>query len=125
VVNVDSGPPLLASQRSWYYQSLSETAARPASAAATVQYLPWYDLSSPGMRADTIHVTNVSGSATTGTIALAGATTINFSVANGQNAYFAFPGGTIGGPVTITSDHPVLASLRAWYYQSFNEVPAA
>jgi hypothetical protein len=37
--------------------------------------------------------------------------------------YFAFPGGTIGGGVTVSSDHPVLASLRAWYYQSFNEVP--
>jgi hypothetical protein len=46
-------------------------------------------------------------------------------VPNGLDLYFAFPGGTIGGPVTITSDNPVLASLRAWYYQSFNEVPAA
>jgi hypothetical protein len=123
-VNVDSGPPLLASQRSWYYQSLSETAARPPSAAATTQYLPWYDLSSPGMRADAIHVTNVSGSAATGSIALPGATSINFSVANGQDAYFSFPQGTIGGPVTITSTQPVLATLRAWYYQTFNETPA-
>jgi hypothetical protein len=77
------------------------------------------------MRADTIHITNVSGSATTGSIALPNAATLNFNVPNGQDLYYAFLGGTFGGPVTITSVQPVLASLRAWYYQSFNEVPGA
>jgi IPT/TIG domain len=121
-VVVNSDQPVIATLRAWYYQSFNETPARPAAAAATTQYFPWYDLQSPGMRADTIHITNVSGSTATGTIALAGATTINFSVNSGQDSYFTFPGGTIGGPVTLTSSQPVLASLRAWYYQSFNEV---
>jgi hypothetical protein len=75
------------------------------------------------VRADTIHITNESGTTATGTIAIPNASTINFTVPSAQDAYFAFPGGTIGGPVTILSDQPVLASLRAWYYQSFNEVP--
>jgi len=29
-----------------------------------------------------------------------------------------------GGPVTITSDQPVLAAQRVQYFSSFNEVPA-
>jgi hypothetical protein len=122
-VSVTAGPAVLASKRTWYYQSLTENWARPASAAAAVQYFPWYDLSSPGMRADTIHITNVSGATASGTIALPGATSLSFSVPNGQNAYYTFPYGTIGGPVTISSSQPVLASLRAWYYQTFNETP--
>jgi hypothetical protein len=37
----------------------------------------------------------------------------------------AFPAGTIGGPVTVTSNVPVLASQRVQYYSSFNEIWAA
>jgi hypothetical protein len=121
-VTISSSVAVLATLRAWYYQSFNETSARPATAAATTQYFPWYDLASPGTRADSIHVTNVSGTTAVGTIAL-GTASIPFSVPNGRDAYFAFPGGTIGGPVTISSNQPVLASLRAWYYQSFNEVP--
>jgi hypothetical protein len=36
-----------------------------------------------------------------------------------------FPPGTIGGPVTATSNQPVLASQRVPYYSSFNELWAA
>jgi Glycosyl hydrolases family 18/Fibronectin type III domain len=123
-VSVNSGPSVLAVGRSWYYHSLSETLARPASAAAMVQYFPWYDLASPGMRAETIHITNVSGAAATGTITLNGAAPLSFNVADGQEAYLAFPSGTIGGPVTVTSSGPVLAMLRGWYYNSLSEMPA-
>jgi Fibronectin type III domain/Cysteine-rich secretory protein family len=122
-VTISSSQPVLATLRAWYYQSFNETSARPASAAATTQYFPWYDLQSAGMRADTIHITNESGGTATGTIALPNVNPVNFTVPSGHDAYFAFAGGTIGGPVTITSSQPVLASLRAWYYQSFNEVP--
>ena len=34
----------------------------------------------------------------------------------------SFPAGTIGGPVTLSSTQPVLASQRVQYYASFNEV---
>jgi hypothetical protein len=122
-VTITSDQPVLASLRAWYYQSFNETLARQATAAATTQYFPWYDLSTAGVRADTIHIANVSGFPATGSIAFPNATPISFSVPDAHDAYFQFPPGTIGGPVKITSDHPVLASLRAWYYQSLNEVP--
>jgi hypothetical protein len=77
------------------------------------------------MRADTIHITNTSALTATGTIALPRVTSISFTVPSGQDAYFAFPGGTYGGPVTITSDQPVLATLRAWFYSSLDEVSAS
>jgi Fibronectin type III domain/Abnormal spindle-like microcephaly-assoc'd, ASPM-SPD-2-Hydin/Cysteine-rich secretory protein family len=121
-VTINSSRPVLASLRAWYNQSFNETVARSQTEAVTTHYFPWYDLSNPGMRADTIHVTNVSGATATGTIALPGASSISFSVGNGQDRYFSFPTGTIGGPLTVTSDRPVLATLRAWYYSSFNEV---
>jgi hypothetical protein len=121
-VSISSSQPVLASLRAWYYQTFNETAARAQASAATSQHFAWYDLASPGMRADTVHITNESGLTATGTISLPGASPLAFSVGNGQDLYFAFPGGTIGGPVTVSSNQPVLASLRAWYYQSFNEV---
>jgi spore germination protein YaaH len=121
-VTINATQPVIASLRAWYYQSFNETLARPESAAAPTEYFPWYDHASAGVNADTIHITNESGATATGSINMAGATAIPFSVPNGQDRYFAFPQGTIGGPVTINSDHPVLTSLRAWYYQSFNEV---
>jgi hypothetical protein len=77
------------------------------------------------MNADTIHITNVSGASATGTISVPGATPISFTVANGQDSYFAFPPGTRTGPVTISSSQPVIATLRAWFYQSLSEVPGS
>jgi hypothetical protein len=124
-VTITSNRSVLASLRAWYYQSFQENPARAAAAAATTQRFAWYDLASPGMNADTIHITNVSGAAATGTIAVPGATSITFNVANGQDSYYAFPSGTRAGPVTITSSQPVLATLRGWFYQSLSEVPAS
>jgi hypothetical protein len=47
------------------------------------------------------------------------------TVAAGGETYVAFPTGTIGGPVTVTSSQPILASQRVQYYSSFNEIWAA
>ena len=123
-VTITSNQPVLATLRAWYYQSLNEVWGRAASSAGSTMNYVGYDIASPGMRADAIHITDVSGAAAAGTIALPGAAPIHFNVANGQDAYFAFPAGTVGGPVTITSSQPVLASQRSWFYQSFNEVPS-
>ena len=46
-------------------------------------------------------------------------------VTPGAEAYVSFPPGTIGGPVTVSSSQPVLASQRVQYYSSFTEVHAA
>jgi len=43
----------------------------------------------------------------------------------GGESYVTFAAGTIGGPVVVTSDQPVLASQRVQYYSSFNEIWAA
>jgi hypothetical protein len=51
-----------------------------------------------------------------------GASPITVTVAGGGQAFVSFASGSIGGPVTITSSQPVLASQRVQYYQSFNEV---
>ena len=40
------------------------------------------------------------------------------------NAYTSF-GHTLGGPVVITSDQPVIAAQRVQYYTSFNEIAAS
>jgi len=47
------------------------------------------------------------------------------TVAAGGEGYVTFPAGTIGGPVTITSTQPILASQRVQYFSSFNEIWAA
>jgi len=45
-----------------------------------------------------------------------------FPLQAGQETYVTFLPGHIGGPVSVTSDQPVLASQRVQYYSSFNEV---
>jgi len=123
-VDVISGPPVLASQRVQYYQSFNEVWAMSAAQAATTSYINWFDKASAGMVGDNIHVLVPGATAANVTVSLAGAAPIVFSLGAGQETYVTFPPGTIGGPVTITADQPVLASQRVQYYQSFNEVVA-
>jgi hypothetical protein len=124
VVRVMSGPAVLASQRVQYYQSFNEVWAMTAAQAATTSYINWFDKASAGMVGDNIHVLNPGGSAANVTVSLPGATPISFSLGAGLESYVSFPAGHIGGPVTITSTLPVLASQRVQYYSSFNEVVA-
>jgi hypothetical protein len=55
-------------------------------------------------------------------VSLPGAPTQTATVAPGAETYVNFPQGSIGGPVTVTSSQPVLASQRVGYNASFNEV---
>jgi hypothetical protein len=124
-VTITSSQPVLASLRIWFYNSFNEVLGRPGSPSSSTQYFPWYDLASAGMNADTFHITNPGAATVTGTIDLVGWTPIPFSVGAGKNAYFTLPKGTFGGPVKISASGPVVASLRAWYYSSFNELPGS
>jgi spore germination protein YaaH len=123
-VTVNTGPAVLASQRVQYFSSFNEVPAMNASQSATTSYLSWFDRATPGMFADNIHVLNPSTTVANVTVSLGGATPIVFTLQAGQETYVTFPHGTIGGPVTVNADHPVLASQRVQYYQSFNEVVA-
>jgi hypothetical protein len=116
---------VLASLRAWYYQSFNEVPGRAASPGSKIEYFPWYDHFSPGVNADTIHITNPTGSPLSGNINKVGDFPIFFSVPAFSDLYFAFPAQSIGGPVSIFTSAPAIISLRAWYYQTFNEVPAA
>src|SRR5207302_1804013 len=122
LVSVTSGPPVLASQRVQFNQSFNEVWAQTAAQASTTSFLNWYDKASAGMLNDNIHVLNPGGTAASVTVSLPGASSQMLSVAPGAEAYANFPQGTIGGPVTVTSTQPVLASQRVQFNQSFNEV---
>jgi hypothetical protein len=125
-VTITSDQPVLGAQRIQYFQSFNEEAARPASAAQTTSYFNWFDRATAGMVGDNIHVLNTSASTASVTLTLPGAANIGpFSLPAGQETYVSFGAGHIGGPVTVTSDQPVLASQRVQYFQSFNEVPQA
>jgi hypothetical protein len=123
-VTISATQPVLAAQRIQYYQSFNEEAARPASAAQTTSYFNWFDRATAGMVGDNIHVLNTSAFSATVTLTLPGAANIGpFALGAGQETYVNFGAGHIGGPVTVTSTQPVLASQRVQYFQSFNEVP--
>jgi hypothetical protein len=121
-VNITADKPVLASQRVQYYGSFNEVWAEGAAQAATTSYVNWFDKASPGMLNDNIHLLNPGTSGATVTVSLPGATSQITTVAPGAEAFVTFPNGTIGGPVTITSTQPVLASQRVQYYSTFNEV---
>jgi spore germination protein YaaH len=124
VVTVSSGPAILASQRVQYYQSFNEVRAMTPSQAATTSYINWFDKATVGMVGDNIHVINPGAAVANVTVSLTTVAQIVFTLQAGQETYVTFAHGTIGGPVKITSDQPVLATQRVQYYQSFNEVVA-
>src|SRR5260370_10863033 len=72
-----------------------------------------------------VHLLNPGGTSASVTVSLPGATAQTATVAPGAEAFVTFPVGTIGGPVTVSSSQPVLASQRVQYNQSFNEVWAS
>jgi hypothetical protein len=103
-----------------YFSTFNEVWSQPATAAATTELLQWYDLASTGFAQDNIHMVNPQVAAATVTVTL-GSSTLNATVVAGGETYVTFPAGTIGGPVTVTSNVPILASQRVQYNQSFNE----
>ncbi|TMC54951.1 MAG: hypothetical protein E6J20_02250 [Chloroflexi bacterium] len=121
-VTVSSNQPLIASQRVEFHQSFNEVAAQSQAQASTTSYINWYDKASSGMVNDNVHVLNPGASTAHVTVSLPNATAQHLTVAPGGEAYATFPQGTIGGPVTVSSDHPVLASQRVQFEQTFNEV---
>jgi hypothetical protein len=84
-----------------------------------------FDRASAGMVNDNIHVLNAGAVTANVTVSLPGASSGMFTLPAGMETYVTFPPGNIGGPVTITSDQPVLAAQRVQYYQTFSETPAA
>jgi IPT/TIG domain-containing protein len=122
---VSSNQPVLASQRVQYYATFNEVWSESAAQAATTSHVTWYDKASPGMFNDNIHLLNPGNSIATVIVSLPGATPQTVAVAAGGESYVTFPPGSIGGPVTVSSDLPVLASQRVQYYSSFNEIWAA
>ena len=125
LITVNSGPAVKASQRIQYNQSFNEVWAASATQAATTSYLNWYDKASAGMLNDNIHILNPGATSATVTVSLPGAPPQMASVGAGAETYVSFPQGTIGGPLTVSSSQPVLASQRVQYNQTFNEVWAA
>src|SRR5207302_180439 len=105
-----------------FNQSFNEVWAETASQAAATSYFQWFDKASAGFLNDNIHVLNPGGARKSVTDSLAGATSQILTVAAGAEWYATFPQGTIGGPVTVSSTQPVLASQRVQFNQSFNEV---
>jgi hypothetical protein len=74
---------------------------------------------------DNIHLLNPNPTSQNVTVSVQGAKPITVTVGSGIEVVVTFPLGTIGGPVTITSTQPVLASQRVQYGLTFNEIAAA
>ena len=119
-VTVTSTQPVLSSQRVQYNQSFNEVWAASAAQASTASYFNWYDKASAGMNNDNIHLFNPGATSATVTVSL-GASQGLVTVAPGAETYVNFAG-SLGGPVTVSSAQPVLASQRVQYYQTFNEI---
>ena len=124
-VTVNASQPVLASQRVQYYQSFNEVVSANAADAAPVSYASWFDTATAGMAGDNIHVVNPGTNSANVTVSLPGAAPIAFTLAPAAERHVTFSGAHIGGPVTISSTQPVIASQRVQYFQSFNEFPFA
>lgn len=121
-VAVDASATVVAAQRVTYFRSFSEVAGM-AGPGVTDGWWPWYDLASPGMLGDNVHLLNPDPvNPANVTLTLAGLTT-SVRVGPGQETWAAFAPGTIGGPLHFVSDRPVLAAQRVQTQTSFNELP--
>src|SRR5207248_7258777 len=58
------------------------------------------------------------------TVGLPGTAPVTLTLPSLAETYVTSAPGHIGGPVSVTSDQPVLSSQRVQYYQSFNETPS-
>jgi len=124
-LQVTASATTMVSQRVAYFQTFNEAPAQRASDAQTSSYFSWYDSKSAGMYVDNVHVVNPATSGTAHvTISLPGvASPPAANVGPGQEGILNFPPGTIGGPVTVSSDLPVLASQRVTYWNSSTRWP--
>lgn len=125
-VHVHSDQNVLASQRVRYNQTFNEVWAQPAASAMTLDSM-WYDrASSPLFEADNVHVMVTSGTLSPGqvTIAVPGCSPTAWQASPAELVYACPPGTGYGGPVTLQSAVPILASQRVRYSASFNEAPA-
>jgi hypothetical protein len=123
-VTVSSDQPVLASQRVQYYQTFNEVIARSAAQATLASYFNWFDNAAAGMVGDNIHLLNTGGVAAHVTVGVPGSAPVSVTLPPLAETYVTFARGQIGGPVTFTSDQPVLSSQRVQYFQSFNETPS-
>src|SRR5207253_8124233 len=90
--------------------------------ASTPNYINWFDQSSPARLTADLHLLNPGSTSTDVTVSIPGAIPVTITVGAKQEAYTSFPQGTIGGPVTVSSNQAILASQRVEYNQSVNEV---
>jgi len=123
-VTVTSSVAILASQRVQYNQSFNEEWAQTAAQALTVSRFTWFDKASTGFSNVNVHLLNPGSTTATVTVVL-GSTTLSATVAAGAETYVTFPFGTIGGPVVVTSNVPILAAERTQYFQTFNEISSS
>jgi murein DD-endopeptidase MepM/ murein hydrolase activator NlpD len=124
-VVADAGTPaVLTSKRTNLAASFNEVngLANPG----TTLYFPYYGKVGCYWE-DNIHVLNPNAGSTQGSITIPGATAIRFTLQGGQEGFYGFPPGTVGGPVKISVDAgytAVEASQRVTYNQTFDEVNA-
>ncbi len=125
-VVVAASQRVIASQRVQYYQSFNEVKALTPADVGTSLVFTWYDhVSNAGFAqgSDNIHVVNPGPGTAHVTVTIPGCSQpFNAAILSKQEQYLNCLSG-FGGPVTVTSDTPVLASQRVKYYSSFNEVP--
>ena len=118
-----SDRPVIASQRVETATSFNELPAMTSADGGTALWSSWYDLASPGFSADNVHIVNVSGAAASVNVLMQGTNVGTFSLASGAQRFLTFPVGTIGGPLELTSDQPIIATQRVNYYDAFQETP--
>ena len=116
-------PGILAFERTIWNGSFKQVDGMRVEGAATQLYFNWYDKASSGMVADNIHLSNPSVGTASIIISVPGASSLPVSLAPGAGTYVNFPG-VLGGPVTISSSQPILASERIQFYNSFHEMSA-
>lgn len=127
-VRVTASAPVQVTLRVQYGSSFNETPAQDVQKAAKSLSMPWFDrVSSGGFLNDNIHVVAPSGALNPSqvTVSIPGCTPAAWQAAPSELVYGCAFGHGFGGPVTVSSTVPVLASQRVQFYQSFNEANAA
>src|SRR5438477_2182271 len=128
-IEISSDVPVIASERVQYMHSFNEVNAIPAANISQQVWFTWYDNATHEFRSDDIHVVNPdrTNACSVSIAGPGGASIPAFSVGPLGDHYAHFPGGTYGGPVSVSVTNPstcrgVLAYQRATFNGSFSEL---
>jgi len=119
-VRIVSDIPIFSTQRVVGWSDFDEVVGLPTWYIFKEHWFTWYDLASPDVQIDNIHLINLGSTDANIQVFVNGIQRASFTLPAGGQTYKNFPG-VIGGPLRIVSDQPIRVTQRIVGWNGFKE----